>query len=166
MGALVYGVAIVAAGFLAHLAIWRVRVPRRQTRAVLAVFFGTMLAGLALPSVAPVPPPGGPAEYAAVVLFVVAMTLGYTITYSALEADSPTLVLIRLIAAAGPDGLSEKELEAGADDGLLILPRLADLVRDGHVTRDGDVYQLTEKGRRFVAVFRTFRRVLGADKGG
>lgn len=172
MGALVWGLGLWLLGFLAHLAAWRVRTPRRQTRALLAIFFGVLAAGVTVwaargPQASwPAPTPTTAAECLAAALLTASLALAYVISYSALEADSPTLVMVRMIAQAGRAGLPRAQFHRQLTDELLVLPRLADLVRDGLVElRDGR-YRLLPKGRRLVTVFLLFRRVLGAGKGG
>lgn len=171
MATLLWGCAAVLLGFAAHVLFWRLRVPRRQTRGLLLIFFGVLglvLAGLAIArgTDGPVPLPRELPEFVQIALFGTACTLGYIITYSAVEADSPTLVMVNAIAAAGPGGLDEAAFFERVSDDVLIRPRVADLVRDQMLTFEGRRYTITPKGRRFVAVFIRFRGLLGAGKGG
>ena len=173
MPVLIWGVAISVLAFWLHVLIWRVRLPRKQTRALLGLFLGCLAAGLvalwmasrcgSLPFLYL---PSGPAQYVHVALLVVSFTLGYIITYSALEADSPSLLMVMAITNAGPGGLDHDEFERTMSDDLLIRPRIRDLVRDGMIVSVDGRYRLTPKGRRFVQVFVTFRGLLGAPKGG
>ena len=57
-----------------------------------------------------------------------------------------------------------KELDL--DDDLLIKPRVADLVRDQMVEIQNGNYDLKTKGRIMALVFRQFRHLMGAGKGG
>ena len=173
MAALFWAAATPMAAFLIHVLIWRVRLPQRHTRAILLVFGATgALALVAQPLLASaqafhgIPVMTSATEYAMAALFIVAATAAYVITYSALEADSPTLVMIRAIAEAGPDGLPEALFHQRLTEDVLLRPRIADLKRDGFADlREGRV-NLTSKGRRFVALFIWQRRILGAGKGG
>lgn len=173
MAVLLWSYATVTLAFLLHLIWWRIRIPKYQTRTLLFVFFGVLAAalmGLALaarllrPTAAPLP--AGISEYVQIALFVIAFTLAYVITYSALEADSPSLVMIRAVAHAGAAGLRQAEFHAWLSDDRLVTPRIQDLIRDHLVILDGDRYRLTAKGRRFIAIFILFRALLGAGKGG
>jgi hypothetical protein len=171
MATLLWGGAAVLLAFAIHVVVWRIRVPQRQTRALLLIFFGTLFALLvglaALPGgESPLPLPHHTSEFVQIVLFGTACALGYVITYSAVEADSPTLVMIRAIAAAGPDGLPEQQFQAEMGDDLLIQPRLDDLVRDEMLVLSDERYQFTPKGRRFIGIFLRFRRLLTMGKGG
>lgn len=166
-----WSMATVVAAFVVHVAAWRIHLPRKQTRALALIFALTLVAALtAFESLSAaglsLHLPRGGAQYAQVSLLVIAWALAYIITYSAMEADSPTLVFIRRISAAGPGGLEQKDFDAQVSDDVLVRPRVADLVRDGLLTADGDRYRMTPKGRRFVGIFILYRRILGAGKGG
>ena len=165
MLALIAGLSIVALAFVLHLVIWRVKLPHRQTRTLLLLFFAVMIAadiclylffegGADLPTLVRVN------------ALVVSFTLAYVISYSALEADSPSLVIIRLVSAAGPSGLQAHLLENELSDEKLVRPRVQDLVRDQLAYLENGFYRLTPKGRRFVAVFAFYRALLKAGKGG
>src|SRR5262249_23582140 len=99
---LFWGGSTLLLAFAVHLLVWRWRVPRYQTKSLLAIFFGALAAVClvqAAGGVGPLPRLTGAAEYVELALFVTAFTLAYGITYSALEADSPTLVMVRAIAS-------------------------------------------------------------------
>jgi len=145
-----------------HLLLWRIRLPRRQTRALLLIYLTTLAATLALLAARASPP----AELLQIALLVIASTFAYIINYSAVEADSPTLVIIRAIAAAGPSGLPPTALHAHMTDDVLVQPRLDDLIRDRMATLDAGRYTPTPKGRTFVGLLIFFRGLLRADKGG
>jgi hypothetical protein len=138
---------------------------------LLLLYLGTLAAvlGMLAAAQADAAVPLRPAAWTAfaqIALFVVAFMLAYVISYSAIEASSPTLVMIRALESAGPAGLDAAAYHARLSDAVLVLPRLADLVRDGLLVREGDRYRITPKGRRFVGLFLAYRRLLGAGKGG
>jgi hypothetical protein len=173
MPVLVWGSAIFVLTFLTHVLIWRIRLPKHQTKALLRLFFGGLAVCLcAIGAVShwrcgAVPfAPAGAAQYAHVAMFVISLTLAYVITYSALEVDSPSLVMVMAVWRAGPDGLDEREFARRTSDDVLVRPRIRDLLRDGMVVREAGKCRLTPKGRRFVNVFIIFRAILGAPKGG
>ena len=163
-----------AATFLAHLALWKARLPRRHTRALLCIFGAGLVAGIltleaapALYAVPGIPVPATSAGRLHAVLLFVALTLAYVTTYSAVEVDSPSLVMTKMIADAGPAGVSRRELDAALTDEVLVAPRVRDLVRDRLATLEGGRYRATRKGLRVAALFRCYRRVLGlAEPGG
>ncbi len=171
MANLCWALGLPAAAFAFHLALWRFHRPHRQTRALLLIFIGLPLI-MSLAAIALAPPawrvllPVGPADWAQVALFGLVVALAYTISHTAVEADSPTLVMIRAVAAAGPEGLPAERLVEFASDAVLIQPRLDDLVRDGHLRREGEHYVLTAKGRGLAGIFILQRRIFGLGQGG
>ncbi|MBF0481348.1 MAG: hypothetical protein HQK81_08545 [Desulfovibrionaceae bacterium] len=173
MPVLIGGSVLTCVAFLIHLAIWRVRLPRRQTRCLVRIFMGVAAAGLTLrqplsrlvPALAPWLPATLP-QALHVLLFVAAMMSAYVISYSALEADSPTLVMVRHILAAGPGGIAPEVFFREMNDEVLVQPRLDDLLRDGLAELVDGRYRPTAKGRAMARLFTLFRAVLGAGKGG
>lgn len=133
--------------FALHLVWWRVALPRRQ-RAVLLVLFlggGIVLAPLVAWLVGSLGfAPLSWVEWLNVALAVVAFALAYVVTYSALEADSPTLSLVRHIAAAGRGGLAEVELGEFMASRPFVGARLTALVDEGMVYEKEDRIILAE----------------------
>ena len=170
MNILFWAVLTGAAAFLIHLAIWRIRLPRRQLRMLAIVFGAAQVLVLAAHAIGPKPwlpmPLADVPEAAAYVLFCTAWTLAYMITYTALEVDSPSLVIVDRVAGAGPGGLPAQAMEKLVSDDQLVVPRVRDLVRDGMLMECEGVYRLTPKGRRFIAPFEAYRKLLGRERGG
>ncbi len=173
MKVLLYGLCLFFLSFVLQLIILKVHLPKRQTKALLLVFFSTMAGGLicisffsnytetlgifALDFLY---------EYVHIALFFISLTLAYMITYSAIEADSPSLVMIRAVARAGAEGLDKREFEKTMNNELLIVPRVRDLVTDKMAYMEGDKYRLTLKGVLFASIFIVYRKLLNAQKGG
>ena len=105
-------------------------------------------------------------EVIQIFIFIIAYAFSYIITYSALEADSPSLVIIKTIANAGREGLSKDKLRAILNDDILVRPRLADLLTDGMATIDDGKYRLTSKGYLSARIFITYRKLLNLPVGG
>jgi hypothetical protein len=106
-------------------------------------------------------------EFLHIFLFVTSFTLAYMITYSALEADSPSLVMIMSIANAGPKGLPQEKFKQLMTDEMLIVPRIRDLLRDKMVYVEGKKYKLTTKGLVSAWIFIVYRHILNiSQKGG
>jgi hypothetical protein len=170
---LLWGSLIFSFSFILHLALWRVRLPLRQTRALLGIFFLTPAVSLpalwyagrlagsercCLPLLLP--------EYFHISLFCVSLTLAYVITYSAFEADSPSLLMVLAIAGAGQEGLEEGRFSELMTEEVLVKPRLRDLLRDGLAYVEGEKYRLTPKGRAFIRIFIFHRKLLNAPLSG
>jgi hypothetical protein len=150
---------------------WRIRLPRRQTRAIvfsaLAVDACSLLA-LAWTRGSLAGTPGSPplTAYLHIALFMFAMLCAYVITYSALEADSPTLVMVRMLHEARPNGLETAAFLARLGDEVLVLPRVRDLFRDRMAEEVDGRIVLTAKGRLMAGYFNLYARVLGIGLGG
>jgi hypothetical protein len=169
MKILMWSSAIFAFSFLLHIVIWKIRIPRRQTSALLRIFMGTMAVAFGAlfhwGSTGPEAAGSVPLylhEYLQITFFHVSLTLAYVITYSALEADSPTLVIVKAIADAGPEGLGKELLYDKLTDDILVRPRVDDLVRDELAVIEDGKYRLTRKGRSFIGIFVLYRKLLGA----
>lgn len=173
MRVLGWGIGLFAAAFLVQLALWRVRIPVRQVKALLAIFAGALLAALAAGGYAAAAAPAwrsllprGGAEWVHLALFHLAATLAYMITYSAVEVDSPSLHMVLAIRAGGAAGLPEADLLALRSDERLVAPRVRDLVTDRMAVLAGGRYRLTPKGALLARTFVLYRAILGAGKGG
>jgi hypothetical protein len=162
------GVGLFALAFVIHLAWWRIRVPCRQLPTLFKwflLFFPLSLAVLHLLGLCSAERVLSPAV-ALVALVYFSLTVTYVITYSALEADSPTLSLIRWIAQR-PDGATEKELESFMTKRPFIHARLKALDVDRITTqRDGRIY-LNGQPSLFFRLIIAWRKLYGPiHKGG
>jgi hypothetical protein len=165
-----FAAALFAVAFLLHWLWWRLRRPRRALGALLVAFFGTLIVGLVaaphLPGIATFAPVGF-WEHLHVVLFHVSFSLAYTVTYSALEMDSPTLTLVAFVAAGGSAGRSRAELLDVISDREMFGDRFAALTAAGILAPAAETgYVLTVKGQRWAEVFRGLRRLYRLQKGG
>lgn len=159
---LLTGSGLFAVAFCLHLALWRIRAPQRQIRALLRLFYGSLAAALLLGWAARLPAARfTPAEAVHLFLFFTGLTLSYIITYSAVQVDSPSMMIVSRIAAGKGGGLDRDELFAQLTDDLLVRPRLEDLVRDEVVTFDGSTYRLRRRGGRLLSLIVGWRRLMG-----
>jgi len=161
MKTMLWGSGIFAAGFILHVLWWRISLPKRQTKTLLILMFAVLAAGLFF-----LRTQAAADELAHIALYVTSLILAYMITYSAVEADSPSLVIVLTLEKAGTRGLTEDELLALASDKVLIDPRLADLLTDKMAVLENNRYSLTGKGRFMAGLFETYRKIMGAGKGG
>ncbi|MFH0731394.1 MAG: hypothetical protein V2A72_00540 [Candidatus Omnitrophota bacterium] len=160
MSVLIYGTILFLFSFGIHFLIWKVYLPRKNhTKVLLIIFFGVLSVGIWCFR-------KDPAFCFQLVLFYSSLALAYIVSYSAIEVDSPSLIMILDIAKAYPLGLTKEEFYAGFSDELLVLPRLNDLVKDGMVVLDKGLYRPTPKGVLLADIFINFRRLLKAPKGG
>lgn len=172
MKVLFWSLFLLVMAFVLHLVVWKIRLPKRQIKTMLLIFFGALILGSAYlwndPSVAlfGIDAPTRVTEFIRIALMFTAFTLAYMITYTGLEADSPSLVMVLNIAQAGPEGLSKDVFFQQMTDDILIKPRVRDLLTDKMAYLDGDTYRLTPKGVLLANIFVVYRSILGAGKGG
>jgi len=133
--------------FAVHFAWWRLALPRRQRAALLVLFalggvlfslpaaFVVQLAGLSSLTFI---------QWMNVALGVLSVALAYVVTYSALEADSPTLSLMRHIADAEPDGMTFTALENFINERPFVAARLSSLLDEGMLVQREDRFFLAD----------------------
>jgi hypothetical protein len=165
MALLLAGIALFTLLMAVHLVVWRIRLPARQTRALLVIFLGLLPAGLLAVHLLN-PALFGPWQCVHLALFHVAMSLTYVILYSAIEQESPSLAMVQFVDRAGTRGRSRQEFQRLINDELLVGNRLNNMVRAGWVQENGSSYRLTAKGRRLAWLFISAARLLGLEEGG
>lgn len=163
MKILLWGLIIFFLSFFLHLVIWKIHLPKKQTKALLQIFFGILIMSILILTRVSFFKFW---EYVHISLFFISLALAYVITYSAIEADSPSLVIIMNIIKTGQEGLDKGRLYEMMTDELLVIPRIRDLVNDKMVYLDKYKYKLTLKGLLFVSIFIYYRKLLNAEKGG
>jgi len=173
MSVLVYSLGLVFIAFLMHLFLWKIYLPRNQTTVLMYIFFGTLITGVIVLwkfstslTVFGVSAPQAVWEYLQISFLFVSLTLSYISTYSAIAADSPSLVMIMNITKAGVDGLDREKLFAAMTDDLLVKPRIRDLVNARMVYLDGDKYKIAAKSILLIRILILYRKLLGIPKGG
>ena len=173
MTILFWGSALFISAFLIHLVLWKIRLPKRQTKTILQIFFAVLIIGILVLCNLPdspvfwgITPPVSFAEYIQISSFFISLTLAYMITYSALEADSPSLVIVTTIANAGQNGLDKKKFDELMNDNILVNPRIRDLLLNKMVEMDEDRYVLTPKGALFARIFIIYREMMNVSRKG
>jgi len=159
MKPLFFGLLAFGISFLIHVVWWRVNPPRRQTASLLRF----LPAASAVFCLAFVPVIGFHGALKAFVL-AASLSLAYAVTYSAVEAESPSLEIALL--ASRPQGFSPEELGDFSDGNRLVSERVADLEADGMVFGEGGKYKLTTKGFLLARLFYFHRKLSGLGKGG
>lgn len=160
------GPALLACSFITQLVLWHVRVPRRQTPALLMVYAIVPLLVVAAVWATGHSLPFSAAETVRVGLFYVSFALAYIVLHSAIEVDSPTLAIVSYVAKAGANGCSEAALFARFGQGIELAGRLALMERGGWVRCTGDVIRLTQRGRSFAVLYERSSQVFGLTMGG
>lgn len=148
MKPLLFSLVLFAITWLAHAAWWRIALPRRHIAALLALFAAVPLAGLLAAPLLPgtwIPVTG---EVPALLALYFGAAGCYVIVYTAIEHSSPTLVIVRALDLAGPQGVGAEDLTGLITDDLFVRPRLEALVHDGIVVQGADGWRMTARGRR------------------
>jgi hypothetical protein len=162
-----FGLFVVA--FVIHWLWWRVRVPKRQTAAILLLFFAVLGGGLVALLTVPALAARGPWGFWQLVhigIFHIAMTLAYVVAYSALEERSPSMTLLVFVAGSGEQGRSRSELEGVLVGFTPVETRIAAMARDGMIVLDGPLCRITPKGRIWATTFGAWHRLIRFEKGG
>ena len=146
-----------------HLLLWRVRLPKQQIRALLVIFSILFLFWLGYSLVNRTPM----IFLLCVGLYYWSVSLCYTITYSAIESDSPTLSLMRFMAESGSAGRSIEDIVSFMAGRPFIGARLAALVKSGLIREQDRRYVIAGKRPLAFQLILGFRRLYGSiPKGG
>jgi hypothetical protein len=173
MSAFIWGMTLFVVAFAIQTVIWRIRLPKLHRKALLLLFTGTLVCGMLLIKVLSSVPGGfwkflpmSFLEYVHLGIFFVSMELAYIVTYSGVEVDSPTAVMILRIADAGKKGLPIEAIDRDMGDDVLVMPRIRDLLADGKIRFSGGTYTLTPKGMAMIRLFVWYRSLMRLGKGG
>lgn len=90
----------------------------------------------------------------------------YINTYPAIEADSPSLVLVQELRRVGEAGLALEEIMQIFNEQVVLKPRVLNLMDENMAVRHGDRISLTARGRLIAEVFWYFRQLTGRPIGG
>ena len=173
MSVLFYGMIAFSLALAAHFIIWKIHLPKKnQSITLLEIFFVVLFivtlifiknSNFALLGIRP---PQGFVEYISFFLLYVSLTLAYIATYSSVEVDSPSLVMVLNIAKMLPEGIEKEKLFTLMNNDILVIPSINDLIKDNMITVDKNTYKLTSKGSLFINTIIFFRRILKIPKGG
>ena len=158
---------------LAHLALWRIRRPKGQyttlvllAAAVLALLFAASRLAVASLDSPPGWLPRSALDHVTAIALYAALFVCYATTYSAVQADSPTMTIVLMIERAGTRGCTRADLRARLDDRALVTPRIDDLVTGGLARLDQGRYVITRRGLAVIRPQMAFRSWLKMEKGG
>lgn len=173
MRALVAALAVFLLATALQVVVWRWRRPAGQYAALLglhlAVVAGASVTLVAAPSLAPAAArllPNGWFDYANFLVLEVSLLVAYATIFSAVQADSPTMIILLRVEAAGARGVSRADLLTELTDELLVGPRLEDLLTGGLARREGGRYVIGPRGALFAGIVGGYRSLLGMERGG
>lgn len=167
MAAAAWGVVLSAAAFLVHVMVWRIARPRASAAALLGIVLAVLLAGLSALGLLTSPgiQPTHWTTYAGIALVYFALMAAYINTYPAMEADSPSLLIMRALSAAD-NGLSVPELTHLLGNDAVVTDRIRDLIAEHYAVTSGGKLVLTAKGRGLAWIFHAYRKLIGRGLGG
>lgn len=173
MKTLLAGSALFFAGFAINVVIWR-KFPRKRSikilfKIFLCTFFGGAISLQIISFFYPIFSAATPqtfSEYLHLFLFFISVSITYLITYSAIEADSPTLMILTHLGHAGPVGLSKENLLQVMTNELLVGARVKDLLDAKIIYLEEGKCKLNFSGIMMARIFIVFRSFLNLPKGG
>lgn len=168
MNVLFWGLALLGAALAIHVLRWRTSLPANQLAALLKLFVAGLLlwlGGNALLSLAGVTLAGlplglVPCLHAGLLYFSAA--LAYVVLFSTIDADSPSINILRALDAAGPKGLSEAELLKRTGMERFFASRLERMEADGMVARTPHGLVPGAKGSLLLGLVQLWRVIMGA----
>lgn len=168
---LLFGFASFLACLALHVAVWRVARPRSDIRALFLIFLAVPGAAAILVPAAAAVIPDAPlpdtVELAAMLLLHCALSCAYIQTYPAVQAQSPSLEIVRAVVESMPRGLSREDILAVASTATLVQARVDDLLANGLIRVDRDRYVLTPTSVKLVRFFLALAALIGLEgKGG
>jgi len=104
------------------------------------------------------------AEIVRLGIFYVSCALAYTVLFSAIEEQSPTLAIISYVA--GRSRCTDVDLVDRFGKGRELAQRIELLARSEFVRQEGDRYRLSPAGDRLAKLFDAANRLFGLESGG
>jgi hypothetical protein len=174
MSTIFFALGLFAATFAVHLAWWRIRIPRRQTAMILLLFFAALPVGIVVARYLPALRPIAPTsvwQLLIVAQFQFGAALAYACINSALQHDSPALMVVTYISLAGPNGCTRDDVRTILRDDVLIEPRIREFAAGGILELACSEntpyrYRLTPRGLRFLRTMTFVRSVFRLPRGG
>ncbi len=169
MRILVYGLGLFIASIVIQLIVLRIRVVGRQMTFLFKVFVIVLVLGVSSNSLLKylnlipdnrllsIP------ETVHLILFFISMFLAYLLAYSAVEADSPSLLITMTIYRAGSEGIEEGQLMKSLDMDRFFESRVTRLIEDRMIEKSDGRYRVAPKGRMAMNIVVGYRRLMGGS---
>lgn len=170
MSVLLWGLALLLGALALHVLRWRARLPKNQLAALLKLFIAVLLCwlganallGLAGISALGLPLAPVPCLHAALLYFSAA--LAYVVLYTTIDADSPSILILRTLDAAGPEGLTDEELLRRTGMERFFASRLERMDADGMTVRTPQGLVPGGKGGLLLGLVLLWRAIMGAPR--
>lgn len=142
MGIILSALSLFLIGTLIHVLWWRIKVPSGQTMALLKIYVGTLLAWLAIWGFDQRFWINSLADLFQFTLLYSSIFLAYIVTYSAIEAESPTLTVMMIVHEGPAAGTRLDQICAYVNGHPFLQPRLDELLSSGTLVIEDDVIKL------------------------
>jgi len=150
-------------GFVLHVILWKVHLPKHHIQMLLGIFYLPLLLSFPLAMIQGIPL----AALLHASLFYISLSLCYVITYSAIEGDSPTLSLMRFVAENPVHGRSRQEIDSFFAERPFIRARISALLHSSLVREENGRYLIQGNPSLPFMLILQFRRIYGEiPKGG
>ena len=169
MKVLVCGLMLFVLSIIIQLVVLRIRLPKRQMTVLFNVFLAVLFLGvlcnylLQYSGLIVAYEPLSIAEVVHTALFFISMVLAYLLAYSAVEADSPSLLITMTIYKAGAEGIEEDRLMKTLDMDRFFDSRVTRLVEDKMIESSDGRYRIAPKGRLAMNIVIGYRKFMGAS---
>jgi len=90
----------------------------------------------------------------------------YIASYPAIQANSPTFQIAKLIAESGNKGITQSYLYEQLNTSTLVADRIRDLIKDKLADNISGTMLITRRGRKVARIFILWRTLLKESKGG
>lgn len=151
---LIFGSAGFILSFTAHIIIWRVVRPLNQVIWIFSIFI--LLPVLTYVFI------GSPVF---TILWHIALSAAYIMSYPAIQAECPTLKIVLAVSRAMPKGLAAEDINSIFTENKLLSDRFDDLIKDKFIFFRDNKWVLSPKGRFLVNFFSAYRRTLNLPLG-
>lgn len=166
MRALIAAPLVFLGALLVQVVVWRWRAPVGQYSGLVALHVTVLAAATAVFYVTSHVLPATAFDYLNFAMLYLALVAAFAITYSAIQADSPTMTILLAIEAAGSTGIAQQELLSRLTDEMLVVPRINDLVAGGLAALRQERYVIGPRGMLLARTYISCRTLMRLEKGG
>lgn len=158
MQVLLLSVLTITLGLFIHLVWWKIKIPKSHKKAILILFIvlslivSLLCLGLKIFSFI---------ESILFLIFIFGFVGSYLISYTLIETDGPTFLILMALDRVADRGLSSEEFKLFVTDDMFVFHRIEGLLESGLMVIDGENYIITDKGKKSLKIYNIPRRILG-----
>ena len=166
MNIILTAVVLFVISFLAHVIVWRIKKPNNHTVALLGIYILFLIVFVVFLKLTTFRIMNDYLDLAKFVSIYIMFLMAYVNSYSAIEAESPTFLIILLINQSGKKGMTKGEILGSLNNENLIIPRINDLLLSRAIIKKDTKLFINSPGILLVKLFIGFRKLLNLPKGG